>query len=113
MRPVRRPVDPRALLGVGPGATRAEIRRAYRRRALEVHPDIAGSDTTAQMAALNAARDRLLGEAAERGAGDGQAVSASATPPRASGASVPPAYDHSPTWDDYWAAWNDPPRRER
>lgn len=108
MRPSRRPVDPHALLGVEPGATPAEIRRAYRRRALEVHPDVASTDTTAEMAALNEARDRLLSEA-----GEGRPAEAGARGTRARRPAAPPAYDHSPTWDDYWAAWNDPPRRPR
>lgn len=53
-----------ALLGVGPGASHAEIRTAFRRRAQAAHPDAgrvgaarAGSD----MAALRQARDLLLG----------------------------------------------------
>jgi hypothetical protein len=40
MAPVpREPVDYYATLGVGPGATDDEIRRAYRRLALQWHPD--------------------------------------------------------------------------
>lgn len=107
VRPARRRPDPYATLGVEPGASAAEIRRAYRRRALEVHPDVAGSDTTDEMADLNAARDRLLAEASEQGTG-----AKPSSPPRAAHPEAP-SYDHSPTWDDYWAAWNDPPRRPR
>lgn len=105
VRPARRRPDPYATLGVEPGASAADIRRAYRRRALEVHPDIAGTDTTDQMADLNEARDRLLAEASEQGSGP--------KPPRRHPRGDPETapYDHSPTWDDYWAAWNDPPRR--
>ena len=36
--------DPRAVLGVGPGATWAEIKSAYRRLALQHHPDRPGGD---------------------------------------------------------------------
>jgi DnaJ-class molecular chaperone len=107
MRPSRRPTDPYTLLGVPIGATRAEIRRAYRRRALEIHPDVAGSDTTDAMADLNGARDQLLEHAATRrqpGMGDAASTSRTQSPDD-------PGYSHAPTWDDYWAAWNDPPRR--
>jgi len=38
--------DPHAVLGVRPGATRAEIRRAYRRLAKLYHPDANGGDAT-------------------------------------------------------------------
>jgi hypothetical protein len=110
MRPSRRPADAYSVIGVAPGASRAEIRRAYRRRALEVHPDIAGSDTTADMADLNAARDVLLertpGRRSEEAAGGVQPA-----PPGPARPAARPSFSHTPTWDDYWAAWNDPPRR--
>jgi hypothetical protein len=50
------------VLGVEPNAGADEVREAYRRRALELHPDHGGDD--AAMAELNAARDQ-----AERAAG--------------------------------------------
>lgn len=110
MRPSRRPADAHTVLGVEPGATRAEIRRAYRRRALEIHPDVAETDTTAEMAALNEARDQLLG-----GRTTGRDTSSDPGPGSASTSrhrpATKPGYDHAPTWDDYWSAWNDPPRR--
>ncbi len=37
-----------ALLGVRPGATEDEIKRAYRRRARELHPDSTGGDSAAE-----------------------------------------------------------------
>jgi DnaJ-domain-containing protein 1 len=43
------------LLGLSPGATLAEIRRAYRVHAKAVHPDRQGAESTEQMAALNRA----------------------------------------------------------
>jgi lysylphosphatidylglycerol synthetase-like protein (DUF2156 family) len=48
----------RALLGVGPSATHEEIRRAYRTKMAQAHPDRGGSHNEA--ARLAAARDRLL-----------------------------------------------------
>ena len=43
-RNVERPVSAHAVLGVEPGATSAQIRAAYKRRALATHPDQGGSD---------------------------------------------------------------------
>ena len=48
----------RALLGVGPTASADEIRRAYRSKIAQAHPDRGGSHNEA--ARLTAARDRLL-----------------------------------------------------
>jgi molecular chaperone DnaJ len=52
--------DPYAVLGLAPGATAADVRRAYLRRARLVHPDVAGAEATSRMAELNHARDELL-----------------------------------------------------
>lgn len=48
----------RRLLRVSPTATPDEIRAAYRRLVVDMHPDRGGSD--ARLAALNHARDLLL-----------------------------------------------------
>lgn len=48
----------RALLGVPPVATAADIREAHRRKAALVHPDRGGR--TEDLQELNAARDLLL-----------------------------------------------------
>lgn len=50
--------EARAILGVGPNASEAEIREAYSRLMRMAHPDRGGTDGLA--AQLNAARDRLL-----------------------------------------------------
>lgn len=54
--------EAREILGVGEGATVAEIREAYARLMRRAHPDHGGSDGLA--AQLNLARDRLLGRRA-------------------------------------------------
>jgi hypothetical protein len=68
-RPVSRKVSDRAetslaearsILGVGPDASKAEIRSAYARLIRMAHPDKGG--TAGLAAQLNAARDRLLNE---------------------------------------------------
>lgn len=50
--------EARAVLGVRPNASDAEIRRAYRDKMARAHPDKGGSHNEA--ARLTAARDRLL-----------------------------------------------------
>jgi DnaJ domain len=97
---VRRPSrEPHEVLGVGRGASRSEIARAFRDRARLLHPDVSGSDTTAEMADLSAARDVLLPHA-----DDGPATTRRATPrERPDWANA-----HEAAWTDHWAAWNEP-----
>ncbi len=120
MRPAREPFDPYTTLGLSPGADRAEIGRAYRRRARELHPDATGTDTTAAMARLNRARDEAFERAApgsRRPArrGNAPAPGPGGDPDRPAGDHDQPTAgaDHEPEWADYWSAWNDPPRRRR
>lgn len=56
--PARELAKARRLLRVSSNANHDEIRAAYRRRAVEMHPDRGGSD--ARLAALTEARDLLL-----------------------------------------------------
>jgi hypothetical protein len=51
--------EARRILGVGPNATRDEIKAAYAKLMRVAHPDQGG--TTGLAAQINAARDRLLG----------------------------------------------------
>lgn len=93
--------EPHAALGVGRGASRDEITRAYRVRARTLHPDVSGTDSTAEMAALSAARDTLLEQARPDG-----------VPHPDPGPRERPdwATAHEPAWTDHWAAWNEPRR---
>ena len=50
--------DARAVLGVGPGASEAEVRAAWKRAMARAHPDQGGTEGLAVR--VNAARDRLL-----------------------------------------------------
>jgi DnaJ family protein C protein 19 len=60
-RPAAMPsADARALLGLGPQASLAEIREAHRRLIAKVHPDRGGSADLANQ--VNVARDTLVAE---------------------------------------------------
>ncbi|MFO0580540.1 MAG: DnaJ domain-containing protein [Polyangia bacterium] len=54
---MRSPYD---VLGVPPSASQEEIRRAYRRRAREVHPDVCGEGKRAEWDELKAAYECLM-----------------------------------------------------
>jgi hypothetical protein len=102
-----RPSDPYAVLGLAPGATAADIQRAYRRRARLVHPDIAGPGATSSMAELNLARDDLLKRLPPGGEPVRPTVDPASRPPSPGWAS-----DHEAAWDDYWSAWSKVPHRD-
>ena len=54
--------DPYKVLGIAPGATQEEIKRAYRKKAKECHPDLHPDDPTAErhMNEVNEAYDMLM-----------------------------------------------------
>ena len=52
-------IDPHRTLGLAPGATQAEIKRAYRRLAKAFHPDAAGDRTLQRFLAIQAAYEAL------------------------------------------------------
>jgi DnaJ domain len=63
--------DPHAVLGVSKGASRADIKAAYRKLALQLHPDVNDSaDATAVFAAVTQAYAKLNGNAADADGGD-------------------------------------------
>jgi hypothetical protein len=66
-------MDPYAVLGVQPGASPAEVARAYRAKAKEWHPDVRGTeDALRRMALINAAYEQIR---------DGRAAAATAPAP--------------------------------
>jgi DnaJ domain len=61
MTPIRRPVaDPYARLGLAPGASIAEVKRTYRRLAMHVHPDRAGSGSLQTFLEIKAAYEWIV-----------------------------------------------------
>jgi hypothetical protein len=54
----RRAIDPHTLLGVAPGAPLEEVKAAFRRKALEHHPDRGGE--AAAFIAVKHAYDRIM-----------------------------------------------------
>ena len=65
--PPRPPPDPYQVLGVEPGASRAEVRRAYRDRARSWHPDTnPRPDAPEHLARVVDAYRRLIQQDADR-----------------------------------------------
>jgi curved DNA-binding protein CbpA len=76
------PLDPYRTLGLAPGATPEEIRRAYRRLAKANHPDSAGEAALPRFLAIQAAYEMLVAGHRPRSAA-GRRASSSAPPPPA------------------------------
>src|SRR4029450_9235986 len=53
--------DPYSRLGLAPGAPLADVKRAYRRLAMRVHPDHAGSGSLQSFLAMKAAYEWIVG----------------------------------------------------
>ena len=52
--------DPFEILGVGPDATKTELRKAFRKKALKTHPDVNDSpEAAAEFAKIQSAYDTL------------------------------------------------------
>src|SRR3954469_20162668 len=60
-------VDPYRILGLDPGASQADIKRAYRRLAKAFHPDSAGESALPAFLAIQDAYTSLSGDERERG----------------------------------------------
>jgi len=68
-------IDPYRTLGLEPGASPAEIKRAYRRLAKAFHPDSAGEAALPRFLAIHEAYDRLTtGRRAARGGAPPRAI---------------------------------------
>ena len=78
-------VDPWRTLGLAPGASADEVRRAYRRLAKANHPDAAGETALPRFLAIQAAYEQLVGATVRRrpGSRPGGSRSAPAEPWRA------------------------------
>jgi curved DNA-binding protein CbpA len=62
---VERPVDPHKILGVSPESSLEELKSAFRKKALEHHPDTGGSAET--FIALKRAYDSIVKRRVRRG----------------------------------------------
>jgi curved DNA-binding protein CbpA len=72
--------DPWRTLGLNPGASIDDIRRAYRRLAKANHPDTAGETAVPRFLAIQSAYEQLLGPSARRRPGSRPSRSAPAPP---------------------------------
>jgi curved DNA-binding protein CbpA len=73
-------IDPYRTLGLEPGASPAEIKRAYRRLAKAFHPDSAGEAALPRFLAIHEAYDALTGSSPGVRAHGGSATAASSRP---------------------------------
>jgi curved DNA-binding protein CbpA len=73
--------DPWRILGLTPGATADEVRRAYRRLAKENHPDSAGEAALPRFLAIQAAYEAIAAPGRTRHVGGRPTASARSNPP--------------------------------
>lgn len=73
-------IDPYRTLGLEPGASPAEIKRAYRRLAKAFHPDSAGEAALPRFLAIHEAYDRLTGGSGGALGRNGSAATSRSTP---------------------------------
>ncbi|MGK2850670.1 MAG: J domain-containing protein [Candidatus Limnocylindrales bacterium] len=102
-------VDPYRTLGLGRGASIAEVKRAYRSLAKANHPDAAGEAALPRFLAIRAAYDQIIGPA---GDGTGAAGRSGGAGRRASGPRPPWDADPNRT-DATHRAYGGRPRRAR
>jgi curved DNA-binding protein CbpA len=62
--------DPYSQLGLAPGASAAEVKRAYRRLAMDIHPDHAGSASLQTFLAIKAAYEWIVAHSSFAEPGD-------------------------------------------
>ena len=97
--------DPFEILGVGPDATKTELRKAFRKKALKTHPDVNDSPEAAtEFAKIQGAYD-TLSDPDRRRAWE-RAKRSGAPPPRSGGGRRPPP-GYKPrserSKDSYWS----------
>jgi curved DNA-binding protein CbpA len=97
--------DPFEILGVGPDATKTELRKAFRKKALKTHPDVNDSpEAAAEFAKIQGAYD-TLSDPDRRRAWE-RAKRSGAPPPRSGGGRRPPP-GYKPrserSKDSYWS----------
>lgn len=102
-------VDPYRTLGLGRGASIAEVKRAYRSLAKANHPDAAGEAALPRFLAIRAAYDQIVGPAADGAGGTGRGGGAGRRP-----AGPRPPWDADPDRTDAThRAYGGRPRRAR
>ncbi|MDQ2964355.1 MAG: J domain-containing protein, partial [Chloroflexota bacterium] len=84
--------DPLRVLGLAPGASQAEIKRAYRRLAKAFHPDAAGEAAIPRFLAIQAAYDQLIGETGAAGMSGPRSAAGAAGPAGSARSARPPGW---------------------
>jgi curved DNA-binding protein CbpA len=105
-------IDPYSRLGLAPEASMADVKRAYRQLAMDVHPDHAGPASLQTFLAVKAAYEWIVAHPSfrsvfQRATGRPPASAARRTAPPLStvprGASAPPS--SRGTWPGGWWYW--------